>query len=146
MGSWVRAPGESHKKRKVKTFLFLFCVNSDWILAHLQTLGDSFRILFNSRFCSLSVFSYFLLVVCIPYFLVSKSNKKLGTRKKSSQLPFAQVTESEPSVGHLFATSGLRLFSGCCGTRSTRLFEIIYTRVTLKQFHYVQVCMCSLCV
>ena len=120
---------------------FLFCVYwlkfccSEWekILAHLQTLGDSFRILFNSRFCSLSVFSYFLLVVCIPYFLVSKSNKKLGTRKKSSQLPFAQVTESEPSVGHLFATSGLRLFSGCCGTRSTRLFEIIYTRVTLKQ-------------
>ena len=39
----------------------------------------------------------------------------------------------EPSVGRLFVTTGFRLFSGCCGTRSTRIFGIIYIRITLKQ-------------
>ena len=63
----------------------------------------------------------------------TESTKELGTREKSSQMLFAQATECEPSVGHLFVTPGFRLFSGCCGTRSTRLFEIIYTRVALKQ-------------
>ena len=38
-----------------------------------------------------------------------------------------------PSVGRLFVTPGFRLFSGCCGTRSTRIFGIIYIRITLKQ-------------
>ena len=39
----------------------------------------------------------------------------------------------EPSVGRLFVTPDFRLFSGCCGTRSTRIFGIIYIRITLKQ-------------
>ena len=61
-----------------------------------------------------------------------KSNKKLGTREKSLQAPFAHAAKGEPSVGHLLAIPGFRLFPGCCGTCFVRLYKKIYTRTKLQ--------------
>ena len=74
----------------------------------------------------------FFLYSCYLYFLVSKSNKKLGTREKSSQVPFVHAAYCEPSVGRLLVTTGYRLFSGCCGTWLVRLYKKIYTRTNLQ--------------
>ena len=48
------------------------------------------------------------------------------------QAPFARAAKGEPSVGHLLATPGFRLFSGCCGTCFVRLYKKIYTRTKLQ--------------
>ena len=61
-------------------------------------------------------------------FCATESTKELGTREKSLQAPFARAAKGEPSVGHLLATPGFRLFSGCCGTCFVRLYKKIYTR------------------
>ena len=51
---------------------------------------------------------------------------------KLLQAPFAHAAKGEPSVGHLLATPGFRLFSGCCGTCFVRLYKKIYTRTKLQ--------------
>ena len=63
---------------------------------------------------------------------MEKRTKNLGTREKSSQAPFAHAAYCEPSVGHLLVTPGYRLFSGCCGTWSARLYKKNYTRANLQ--------------
>ena len=65
-------------------------------------------------------------------FCATESTKELGTREKSLQAPFARAAKGEPSVGHLLATPGFRLFSGCCGTCFVRLYKKIYTRTKLQ--------------
>ena len=65
-------------------------------------------------------------------FCATESTKELGTREKSLQAPFAHAAKGEPSVGHLLATPGFRLFSGCCGTCFVRLYKKIYTRTKLQ--------------
>ena len=63
-----------------------------------------------------------LVVVLYQLFGGQKVAKSPGTRKKSSQVPFAHAAECDPSVGHLLVTPGFRLFSGCCGSHCMRQF------------------------
>ena len=42
------------------------------------------------------------------------------------------MPRSEHSAGYLIATSGFRMFSGCCGTRSARLYRRNYTLASLR--------------
>ena len=89
-------------------------------------------------------------------FCATESTKELGTREKlafsetwlrslqnPSKLGFHSLAQAfastlcsrrqgEPSVGHLLATPGFRLFSGCCGTCFVRLYKKIYTRTKLR--------------
>ena len=77
--------------------------------------------------------SYILLFVVLAVLFDAKSTKNFGTRKKSSQAPFAHATIGEHSVGRLLATPGFRLFAGCCGPLiSAAILKIIYTRANLQ--------------
>jgi len=95
----------------------LFLLGQGWV--HLQKLwGIAYRCI--------------ILDAVIRTFCATESTKELGTREKSLQAPFAHAAKGEPSVGHLLATPGFRLFSGCCGTCFVRIYKKIYTRTKLQ--------------
>ena len=82
---------------------------------------------------TLNLLSFILLVVVLAVLFDAKSTKNFGTRKKSSQAPFAHAAIGEHSVGRLLATPGFRLFAGCCGPLiSAVILKIIYTRANLQ--------------
>ena len=82
---------------------------------------------------TLDLLLYILFVVVLAVLFDAKSTKNFGTRKKSSQAPFAHATIGEHSVGRLLATPGFRLFAGCCGPLiSAAILKIIYTRANLQ--------------
>ena len=85
-------------------------------------------------FCC-SVFKQLLDILLVVFvycsFGAQKNEKARHTGKiVSSTLLF--VPRSEHSAGYLIATSGFRLFSGCCGTRSARLYKENYTLALLR--------------
>ena len=85
-------------------------------------------------FLTLTLLSFILFVV---FLLCTFCTDRKYQRARHTGKIFTNVLCSdhicEPSVGRLFVTPGFRLFSGCCGTRSMRIFGIIYIRITLKQ-------------
>ena len=95
---------------------------SMWAIIRILVYRYLLPLIFTRTFFfNLSILSFF-----------EKRTKNFGTREKSSQAPFAHAAECEPSVGHLLATPGFRLFSGCCGTCFVRLYKKIYTRTKLQ--------------
>ena len=88
--------------------------------------------------CSLLQFStlvcWFVFVFKSFYYVLfdAKRTKNFCTRKVYSQVLFVHAA-SDHSVKHLLVMATHGLFAGCCETRSTRVFEKIYTRVALRQ-------------
>ena len=81
---------------------------------------------------SLTLICWFIVLTCSYYVLFdAKRTKNFCTRKVYSQVLFVHDA-SDHSVKHLFVMVAYGLFAGCCGTRFTRVWGIIYTRVTLK--------------
>ena len=72
-------------------------------------------IIYSSIQLTLNQLSFILSVVGLAVLYDAKSTKNFGTRKKSSQAPFAHAALGEHSAGRLLATPGFRLFAGCCG-------------------------------
>ena len=65
-----------------------------------MTLGMGINIsLYSSIQLTLNLLSFILFVVVIAVLFDAKSTKNFGTRKKSSQAPFAHATIGEHSVG-----------------------------------------------
>ena len=73
-----------------------------------------------------------LLVVFIYCSFGAQKNEKARHTGKIVSSTLLFVPRSEHSAGYLIATPGFRLFSGCCGTRSARLYRKNYTLASLR--------------
>ena len=82
-------------------------------------------------FSTLSCYRLFFFKSFFIVLFDAKRTKNFCTRKVYSQVLFVHDA-SDHSVKHLLVMVAYGLFAGCCGTRFTRVWGIIYTRVTLK--------------
>ena len=73
-----------------------------------------------------------LLVVFIYCSFGAQKNEKARHTGKIVSSTLLFVPRSEHSAGYLIATPGFRMFSGCCGTRSARLYRKNYTLASLR--------------
>ena len=72
------------------------------------------------------------MLFCFTYFLCDRKYQRTRHSGKIFASTLCSRRQGEPSVGHLLATPGFRLFSGCCGTCFVRLYKKIYTRTKLQ--------------
>ena len=126
------------------TFLTVDCTRNqrDVVLTERErSLSSRYGRLINSVFSVCCILPQFLTLSCWfvfvfkSFFIVlfdAKRTKNFCTRKVYSQVLFVHDA-SDHSVKHLLVMATHGLFAGCCETRSTRVFEKIYTRVALRQ-------------
>ena len=131
MGDLLKSKEAKLRVSEQEPNLFELLQRAEQVQAHAVWLKSTDKFILFCCFVFKLLLDILFVVLIYCSFGAQKNEKARHTGKiVSSTLLF--VPRSEHSAGYLIATPGFRLFSGCCGTRSARLYKENYTLALLR--------------